>query len=808
MSLSRNQLRQIVADNIIDNFTFLNTPQKVREVCIAIINHSLNLNDDNTTPIISITNQALKDTLLDGLAKVGFLYVVNDAGDGSVHIVVSPETSTTLYPMGLVLETGQTGTYSLEDDTFDPSGGGGTGNISEVLTVGNVANVDMVFANGKQLWFANEDATDQAYIGFDGTDLGDTPELKLKYLSTFIAEGLEGEERLRLDELGGKITGSIDGNPDDISEVGAGYDSGLGLAVASMFADDGTNSTLFQVRPDGLFLNGSPYAPGGGGSQDLASVLAEGNNTGPYNIKVNSGNKLIFLDDDNITDASYFTKDSDDLIRLYGKGLIVNYTGTAGTRTAFSVAKNPFDDNRSNILFQSIRDSDQDHESHLFINGSGSEFAATNIDGTETHKFHFHPGDEHYPIIKNHLKSYHFKEEGLWLNDIEPSDGFYLRHIDGVGLVYDAGPSPTGLPASNDGDLFQDQAGTVVATPIIQDNLGFDSIDFNNRRLYKADGVTVAFDWEADDLPVIPATTQGQVLQNQGAGLVATGTIQDDGGFDVLSLTERALYDIAGNQSIHFQSRGLFDPSNLLVLSWFDKQVFDSTGQISIDWEARNLVKFDGTTVAFDWENDVLITTALLTTDGQILQRQGGEIIATQVLHDDLGNISVDYSGRSAQNVAGSVVLDWEGLNLRDDLGAEALNWKNRQLLKSDGTTVSIDWENETLFGASTLTEGQIWQQRSGNLVATNVIRDDAGFPFINMQTREMFDDTGTISGNILKRQLYKSDGITVGFDWDGITTAISDVTGSGATADEDLEARAALDSILEALRTLKLIPT
>lgn len=106
------------------------------------------------------------------------------------------------------------------------------------------------------------------------------------------------------------------------------------------------------------------------------------------------------------------------------------------------------------------------------------------------------------------------------------------------------------------------------------------------------------------------------------------------------------------------------------------------------------------------------------TVTGQTFFTSGLTITGDTIIIDSTGiSTAIDTSTRELVDSSSSVSVDWENRSLYDDLGtdalewtstkrklldvtsADAVNWNDRLLTKSDGATVSFDWENGILTG-------------------------------------------------------------------------------------------------------------
>jgi hypothetical protein len=93
------------------------------------------------------------------------------------------------------------------------------------------------------------------------------------------------------------------------------------------------------------------------------------------------------------------------------------------------------------------------------------------------------------------------------------------------------------------------------------------------------------------------------------------------------------LSDIAGQQSVKWGDRTLYDQYSALKLDWENGVTYDSTGKDSVNWQARQLIN-TSLTPTVDWENTQLF-------DGSTIE-------------------SVNWSQRKLYDSSNTLVLDWE----------------------------------------------------------------------------------------------------------------------------------------------------
>jgi hypothetical protein len=122
----------------------------------------------------------------------------------------------------------------------------------------------------------------------------------------------------------------------------------------------------------------------------------------------------------------------------------------------------------------------------------------------------------------------------------------------------------------------------------------------------------------------------------------------------------------------------------------------------------------------------VQVTGSLYVTGSQIILNTDLFTVVSPVTSQDL--IYVDaFSGITILDDAGNAGLDiTNGLRKLYDLaGLDSVDWSNRQLLKSDGSTVSFDWENGNISsslqvtGSLTVTDGIYGFTPTGSSIIT-----------------------------------------------------------------------------------------
>jgi hypothetical protein len=131
-----------------------------------------------------------------------------------------------------------------------------------------------------------------------------------------------------------------------------------------------------------------------------------------------------------------------------------------------------------------------------------------------------------------------------------------------------------------------------------------------------------------------------------------------------------------------------------------DTIITDSTGtSTAIDTSTRELVDSSGL-VSVDWRTRLLYNgagNATINYDGAIL-------------YDSTSIPSVDWFSRQTYDDLGVLSIDWQygRRRLYDVSSNESLDWDIRTLTKSDGSTVSFDWENGILTGQTNIQSSTI----------------------------------------------------------------------------------------------------
>ena len=82
------------------------------------------------------------------------------------------------------------------------------------------------------------------------------------------------------------------------------------------------------------------------------------------------------------------------------------------------------------------------------------------------------------------------------------------------------------------------------------------------------------------------------------------------------------------------------------------------------------------------------------------LQVQNSIDSSLRFLFDSTGTSSLDWEDGYLYNGSGSISVDWRDRKLYDSNVANSVNWNSRELFKSDGTTVTLNWETGAFTGS------------------------------------------------------------------------------------------------------------
>ena len=169
-----------------------------------------------------------------------------------------------------------------------------------------------------------------------------------------------------------------------------------------------------------------------------------------------------------------------------------------------------------------------------------------------------------------------------------------------------------------------------------------------------------------DFLPLSGGTVTGQTFFT--SGLTITG--------------DTIIIDSTGSATtLDTSTRELVDPSSIVSVDWGQRNMYDDLGTSALEWTS--------------------------------IKRR---------LYDSTATLSVDWILREAYDETGIEAFAWttSKRKLLDVTSADAVNWNDRLLTKSDGVTISFDWENGILTGQTNIESSTISATTYLNLPSSN----------------------------------------------------------------------------------------
>jgi hypothetical protein len=101
------------------------------------------------------------------------------------------------------------------------------------------------------------------------------------------------------------------------------------------------------------------------------------------------------------------------------------------------------------------------------------------------------------------------------------------------------------------------------------------------------------------------------------------------------------------------------------------------------------------------------------------LQVQNSIDSSLRFLFDSTGTASLDWEDGYLYNGSGSISADWKDRKLYDSNVDNSVDWNSRQLFKSDGTTVTLNWETGAFTGSMLGTASYAAQALSSSYATT-----------------------------------------------------------------------------------------
>jgi len=175
------------------------------------------------------------------------------------------------------------------------------------------------------------------------------------------------------------------------------------------------------------------------------------------------------------------------------------------------------------------------------------------------------------------------------------------------------------------------------------------------------------------------------------SALVSVNTLSDTSDVASIDTNGRTGYDSTGTPSISWNGRTLADSANINSMSWNTRTLIDSSSISAANWNSRFLIDGTGVT-AVDWTG------------------------AGRYLIDTAGLNSLSWQTRTLQDSAGNTSFYWTTFGVKieaakyitDTANNAGVDTNARVLIKSDGTTAQLDWNQGFLYND--------WKVSSGNL--------------------------------------------------------------------------------------------
>ncbi len=343
--------------------------------------------------------------------------------------------------------------------------------------------------------------------------------------------------------------------------------------------------------------------------------------------------------------------------------------------------------------------------------------------------------------------------------------------MDGGAILDALNVATDAISIANASSITFNNSFNIVGGSFILDAAGGQSIDTNNRFLYDASNLQ-SLDW------TIRSTL-------------------DTGNVESINWQSRNLFDGSHNQSVNWSSRYLFDSANGGAVDWENRWLFYSAsagGNASLVWEVGQAHAQDSS-LSIDWNSrqlkdpssNVVIDYTHSINNSAPLSFSSNAAIFEVAIRDSANNPAINTSGRLLYATDGSsIFMDWTGTYnsgaaissdsgtiaftgntsyhasyIQDASNIPSISPGNRQLLATDGTTVTADWANATLgdvlnWSESGYDSGFAISFEAQCAIFKNTINDHTNKPSI--------DTDG--------RLLYGADGTTVVIDYNSVSAA------------------------------------
>ena len=209
--------------------------------------------------------------------------------------------------------------------------------------------------------------------------------------------------------------------------------------------------------------------------------------------------------------------------------------------------------------------------------------------------------------------------------------------------------------------------------------------------------------------------TDGRLFYGSGSGnIVKEFTVSASGGtFDTGSfLTTSSFNAYTGSNTSQFAGTASY-ATNALTASYAVSSSYEINYETSSSYADFAVSASNALTASYV---NPLIQTVQITGS---LQVQNSIDSSLRFLFDSLGTSSLDWEDGYLYNGSGSISVDWRDKKLYDSNVDNSVNWNSRQLFKSDGTTVTLNWETGAFTGSMLGTASYASQSLSSSFATT-----------------------------------------------------------------------------------------
>ncbi len=282
----------------------------------------------------------------------------------------------------------------------------------------------------------------------------------------------------------------------------------------------------------------------------------------------------------------------------------------------------------------------------------------------------------------------------------------------------------------------------------IADHAGANSIDTDNRFLYSALSGNPTADWAGMILIALDSSqsvcwndrllkaTDGSTIIMDWSGTIGasalvsfdtpTGNINikynisDNSNNASISPTGRFLYDAGAGQSLDWANRSTLDSGDVESINWQSRDLFDIVHNQSLNWQSRYLLD-SANGSAVDWEARWLLYSA---SSG--------------------GNASLVWEAGEAHAQDSSLSIGWNGRILYDGSNATSVYWGSRELISFDGSTEFLNWSGTYDVSAAISSDGGTIAFSGNTAYHASYIQDAGNFNSISPASRQLITSDGS----------------------------------------------------------------